>query len=285
MMQNQLRQAEKLSSLGEIISGVAHELNNPISCITGYTDLLLRYSELGEAVTDKIEIIRDEAVRTSKIVRNLLSFARKNPIERKQCDIAEIVQSVLDFRSYEIRMSKIVVEEHIDEGMIPANADPDQLRQVFLNSVNNAIHAADRVAETVRSAAPPGELPPIAVLVVDDEPNSARLMSSALSNLGCRTTVVLGGAEAINHMQDRNFDEIICDYRMPDIDGITVFRWIKEHMPVLLTKFILTTGDILSQKSVDELSLESIPILRKPYELDELHRLFHERHVLRASVG
>jgi PAS domain S-box-containing protein len=376
MMQSQLRQAEKLSSLGEIISGVAHEINNPISCITGYTDLLMRYSDLDKDVARKIEIIHDEAVRTAKIVKNLLSFSRKKPIERKQCDIGQLVLSVLDFRSYELRLCKITVEEHIDRGLRPAIADADQLRQVFLNLVNNSIHAlqeigsnrrlkvavgqtdthihvsikdngpgigienhdsvfdpffttkdpgsgtglglsvslgivvdhggriiftsdvgegtefvvelphlsVDKITAEELRASPLGELPPMKVLVVDDEATSAQLMDDALSNLGCDTTVTFDGSEAIIHILAAKFDEIICDYRMPDVDGLAVYRWLKENKPAMLPRFVLATGDILSQEIHDELHFDGIPILAKPYELDELHALLQQRQIVRASA-
>jgi len=144
-LQQQLLQSEKLSSLGEIIAGVAHEINNPLTSIVGFSELMLLKPDLDEEVRQEIESILQEAERTGRIVKNLLTFARKYRPEKKPCRIGEIVESVLELRSYEIKVSRIEVQNRIDAGLPLLMADPNQLRQVFLNMINNAIQALQEV--------------------------------------------------------------------------------------------------------------------------------------------
>jgi PAS domain S-box-containing protein len=140
-LQQQLLQSEKLSALGEIISGVAHELNNPLTTIMGFASLMQEDYAPGSSTRDDLQKMIQEAGRAAKIVQNLLTFARKYPPEKSPCRINEIIESVLQLRSYEMSICNIAIERRMAPDLPPTMADPNQLRQVFLNIINNAIQA------------------------------------------------------------------------------------------------------------------------------------------------
>jgi two-component system NtrC family sensor kinase len=139
-MQEQLVQSEKLSSLGEMISGVAHELNNPLTSVMGYSQLLGR-RELEADVTRKVEAINAEATRCQRIVQNLLQFARKQPPRKAKVDLNSVVGSVVQLLGYQLQADNIIVDVQLDSRMPLIVGDAHALQQVFVNIVNNAHHA------------------------------------------------------------------------------------------------------------------------------------------------
>ncbi|MBI5367618.1 MAG: response regulator [Planctomycetes bacterium] len=172
----QLLQAEKLSSVGELIAGVAHELNNPLSGVVGYSQLLLARAADDELRRD-LERISKEAERCRKIVLNLLTFARKHKPERTRVNLNDIVDSILDLRGYELRVSNIEVVRELDPKLPPTLADFHQLQQVFLNIVNNAQYAMQEAngrgkitLSTSRIKDPSTSLPILRVAIQDDGP-------------------------------------------------------------------------------------------------------------------
>lgn len=140
LLEQQLIQAEKLTSLGEMLSGVAHELNNPLTGIIGFSELMLD-KEPPQKIKKDIQKINSEALRCKKIVQNLLTFARRHKPERELININDIIQMTLELREYDLRVNNISVVTNLDMAMPMTMADSYQIQQVFLNIVNNAQQA------------------------------------------------------------------------------------------------------------------------------------------------
>ena len=149
MLRAKLVHAEKMAAVGNLVSGVAHEVNNPLTAILGFTDLLLENPEMPESARRDLRVILQEAQRTKQIVQNLLSFARKMPPQRNPLQLNSILQRTVHLRSYDFISHGIQVIEHLDESLPQIVGDSHQLQQVFLNIVNNAY---DAVRETARPA-------------------------------------------------------------------------------------------------------------------------------------
>jgi PAS domain S-box-containing protein len=139
--QEQLLHSEKLAAVGQLISGVAHELNNPLTAILGYSQLLTSTGEVGTQALDYVDKLYKQAQRTHRIVQNLLSFARQHKPERIPVQLNTIVEDTLALRDYDLRMSQIRVHLDLAADLPLIPADPHQLQQVFLNLINNAVDA------------------------------------------------------------------------------------------------------------------------------------------------
>jgi PAS domain S-box-containing protein len=139
--QEQLLHSEKLAAVGQLISGVAHELNNPLTAILGYSQLLTSCGQVGPQGLEYSEKLYKQAQRTHRIVQNLLSFSRQHKPERVPVRLNQILEDTLALRDYDLRMSNIRLHLDLAEDLPSAMADPHQLQQVFLNLVNNAVDA------------------------------------------------------------------------------------------------------------------------------------------------
>jgi signal transduction histidine kinase len=141
-LQTQLVQTEKLVSLGQLAAGAAHEINNPLAAILGFSDLLADDPSLTDKARSTAGKIRDQARRTKTLVGNLLSFARQVPPERTLLDINTVVTNAIQLRSLD-RSPKTRVELQLESVLPGVRGDGNQLMQVFFNLINNAVDAME----------------------------------------------------------------------------------------------------------------------------------------------
>jgi signal transduction histidine kinase len=142
-LQAQLVQTEKLVSLGQLAAGAAHEINNPLTAILGYSDLLADDASLSEKPRAVAAKIRDQARRTKTLVGNLLSFARQVPAERTLLDLNTVVTNAVQLRALDLKNSGTKIDLKLESVLPGVRGDGNQLMQVFFNIVNNAVDAMD----------------------------------------------------------------------------------------------------------------------------------------------
>lgn len=370
---HQLLQAEKLASLGQTISGIAHELNNPLATILTWAERL-SHRQADDQTRRGLDVILAEAERSARIVRNLLTFARKRHTTRAMVDINRIVEETLTLRSYEQRVTNITVISALAAGLPQVFADPHQIQQVLLNLVINAEQAMlsahghgtivvrtwhngtnDSVvlevnddgpgipeeartkifdpfyttkevgkgtglgltvayaivqehggriwigppvegepgasffvelptgdATAVRAPQPPPEviaqdLPRGAsVLLVEDEPALAQAVGDGLSDAGFVVDRAADGEEALARIGARTYDLIVCDLKMPRIDGMEFYRTIAATRPTLARRVIFVTGDVVGTDAERFLDETGCRWLAKPFRLADLLRSARE---------
>ena len=150
MLQSKLRHAEKMAAVGQLVSGVAHEVNIPLTAILGFADLLLENTDLPESARKDLRVILQEAQRTKEIVQNLLKFARPMPPQRKPLQLNTILIRTVQLRSYDFTSHGVEVVESFDENLPYVIGDSHQLQQVFLNILNNAYDAVREIGRPGR---------------------------------------------------------------------------------------------------------------------------------------
>jgi signal transduction histidine kinase len=136
-MEEQLIVTDRLASIGELSSGIAHELNNPLTSVIGFSQLLME-GDVPENMRENLATIYDEAQRAAVIVKNLLTFARKHAPVKQMSQVNTVVEGVLKLRSYEQKVNNIEVEKHLAVNLPEIMMDSFQMQQVFLNIIINA---------------------------------------------------------------------------------------------------------------------------------------------------
>ncbi len=139
--QNQLIRSEKLASIGQLTASVAHELNNPLGIILGYTQIALQDIDPDHPVADYLRTIERQTLRCKRIIGNLLGFARQSEPKAELADVRSIVEEALNVIAHELARSRIEVVREFAEGVPPIWVDVGQVQQVFFNIIQNAVHA------------------------------------------------------------------------------------------------------------------------------------------------
>jgi signal transduction histidine kinase len=364
---HQLLQAEKLAALGTTISGVAHELNNPLATILSWAERLSERRSLEEPVRRGLETILSESERAARIVRNLLTFARKRQTTRAMVDVNQVVRETLALRAYEQRVTNITVIDALAAGLPQVFADGHQVQQVLLNLIINAEQAMvsthgrgtivvrtwhDAQQESVileinddgpgipddlqpkifdpffttkevgkgtglgltvayaivqehggriRLESQPNKgasfyvelpvsgakLPPgpvrttfdapdavvgASVLVVEDEAQLANAVVDSLRDAGYVVDHAHDGEEALLKVQAQPFDAVVCDLKMPRMDGKTFYRTLAATTPGLARRVIFVTGDVAGTDAETFLDESGCRWLAKPFRLGDLLR-------------
>ncbi len=140
LARHRLVTSEKMTLVGQTLAGVAHELNNPLTALMGYADLLTDHVDESR-VGLTLKKIQEQALRATRIVKNLLSVARQRNPERTRIQLGEVAQQVVDLFAYEARLSNVEVAIHAPDGLPAVLGDPHSLQQIFVNLVQNGIHA------------------------------------------------------------------------------------------------------------------------------------------------
>ncbi|MCL6106649.1 MAG: GAF domain-containing protein [Actinobacteria bacterium] len=181
-LRQQLIQSEKMVAVGQLVSGVAHEINNPLTGVIGYSQLLLS-QDIGEKAKKDAEAIYSEAERATKIVRHLLSFARKHAPEQKAVDINNLVLESIELKAYDLKVNNITVETRLKAHLPLTMADPHQLQQVFLNLITNAEQA-----------------------MLEDQGSGRIVISTGISRGAIRIEFADNGPGVPEELRDRVFD-------------------------------------------------------------------------------
>lgn len=360
--QRRLVESERSSAFAQLAAGAAHAINNPLSAVIGYAELLLRHEGLDAKAQGDVRIIRDQGRRCDAIIRNLRQFAGRRVAAQEPVQVNEILQKMGDLLRPGFEAGGTALETSLDRMLPVITANPGELQQVFYNLLTNASQAVDgmtgarilvttavegervlvvvedngvgippeslkRVFDPFFTTRPPGEgaglglssalgivkdhggeigltsrpgagsrfevrLPlrapqavdPLSraaaggkVLVVDDEREILALAGRILRRAGFDVTCVGDAPRALEEAARGGFSLLLSDYRMPGMDGRQLFEAVRLRWPDLAERFIFSTGEIVSPEFQLFVERHRIPILLKPFDMDELLRTVRAR--------
>ncbi|WP_300672827.1 nitrogen regulation protein NR(II) [Desulfoluna sp.] len=146
-LREKMATTEKLAAVGELSAGVAHEVNNPLGIILGYTQLLKRSAEDESTLKEDLTVIEKHVIGCKKVVESLLNFARSGPSEKSPCHLHRIIEEVLAFTRHQAEMDGIQVVTELADTLPEIYADAEKIKQVLINLIINAVHAIDGKGE------------------------------------------------------------------------------------------------------------------------------------------
>jgi two-component system NtrC family sensor kinase len=390
IFQSKLLQTEKLVALGQMVSGVAHELSNPLTSILGNAQRMLLRRDSSRNTEDARRIVQ-EAERASDILRQLLLNARETSPERRLFSLNQVILRATDLQRLTLEAEKIHLEIDLDPALPFVQGDPGQLQQVLINLVRNAqqaiehqggggvirlrtrkigeqrlllevedtgpgipqailarifdpffttkaagvgtglglaivlsvvrehggqvrvknsahggaifqieLPAAEEVPQEkegvpfesermargsvaigqpeeigIRTATQPGNARGARVLVVEDEPTVARLIGDVLEDEGMNVDVLLDGREALERAGRQPYDLVICDMRMPGLDGQHFYNSLVRTGSPLRERFLFVTGDVVGAQTRQFLEKNRLPHVANPFRVEELTEKVH----------
>lgn len=361
-MQARLVETERLAAVGELVAGVAHEVNNPLGSISAFAQLMLREKGLTADQRESLEIIYGETLRASHVVKDLLAFARRSAPRREAVDLAQVVERALRLRGYQASSHGVRTILELDEGLPSVVGDARQLQQVVLNLVTNALQAmpdggdlrltasagagrvrleiadsgggipesvrphifepffttkaegegtglglsvsygivaahggtltladstpsgtaflitlpaenhGDPAAETGAKAARTvlrSPLQGLRLLFVDDEASLRHGMEAFGRLRGIFVVTASDGRKALDLLERASFDAVVCDLRMPAMDGMAFYEALSARRPGLAARTVFVTGDMIGGST--KWGRNARPItLTKPFTFDQL---------------
>ncbi|MGI8818212.1 MAG: hybrid sensor histidine kinase/response regulator [Gemmatimonadales bacterium] len=178
-LQDQLIQSEKMSAIGQLIAGIAHDLNNPLASVLGFADFLTEVPHIPPNIREPLTVIREEAERASSIVRNLLGFARKQDHQRRPTALKPLLDGTFVLLRNQLMAHRVEARIEVEPDLPMPDIDPNQIQQVFVNLINNA-------AQAVASTGRPGTvivrarrwLDGVAIDIIDDGPGMSENLAT-----------------------------------------------------------------------------------------------------------
>ena len=381
-----LRRSERMAGLGSTLAGVAHELNNPLTAVIGFAQILMRGAR-DEEERVGLETIHREATRAARIVKDLLTFARRQEGTRSErVDLNAIVEYILSTRRYALETRGVRCILHLEPQLPAVAGDPSQLEQVILNLLVNAEHALTEALDAPVSTSPDGAprgaigistersgemvtlqisdtgcgiapehlsriwdpfwttkaegegtglglsvvhgivsahggtievtsdvgggttftlrfpvapseeaaakrrrsggtaavadtaTTPLDILVVDDELSITTFLAQYLGSRGHAVLTAQSGSEALALAKQGPFDVVVCDLRMPGMDGLATMRALREMPEGERPRYVLSTGANIGsavREAADALGVDAV--VPKPYDIEQLRRAVEQR--------